>query len=274
VTRRRAAALACTALLTACTDTTGSGQASADVAGIRDARETLGAPTVALADALLAAAAAVDSVRHDVARGMETAAAAQALNGPLDELRAAALAADAAARPLLGDDRIGRAAEVVSSAAEVALEAADQGAAQAAALERLSGWDQRMTEAVVAWTVPGSQSERREQLSALAGELDAIAEQAAAEQPVPEGCPAFRDARERWAGRLADQTRELAASATSGGGGTFDELLERYQADPFGEDRLAVDATDRECWARQSTLAQAAAGIRQQVETLEALLQA
>lgn len=244
-----------------------------DAQAILRAREVLGAPTVALADALLAAAAAVDSVRHDVPRGVETASAAMALAGPLDALREAAINADAAARPFSDDGRVGRAAEVVLSAAEVGLRAADEGAAQAAALERLSGFDQRMGEAVTGWAQSGSQGQRRAQLAALAEELDEIAAQAAVDQPVPESCPAFRDARARWAERLAAQTRELAQTATSSGGSEFDQLLEQFQADPYGEDRLAVDAADRECWARESTLAQAAAGITEQVETLEALLQ-
>jgi hypothetical protein len=161
----------------------------------------------------------------------------------------------------------------VIAAAEAGLRAADDGSAQAASLQRLSAWDQALADAVSAWDAPGSQSQRREDLAALAEQLEGIAAEAAVDQPVPEACPALRDARARRAARLADRTRQLQATASSAGGSTYDDLRATFTADPYGEDPLAVDAADRECWARSSVLAQAAAGITGQVETLEALLQ-
>lgn len=249
------------------------------------AREALGGPTVALADALLATAAAADAARHATPRGAQTAEAAAELAGALPALRDAALAADAAARPLLAPDgapggaaggasgRIGRAAGVVTGAAAAGLRAAEDGAAQAASLERLSGFDEQLAAAVSAWEQPGSQSVLRAALGELADDLDALAAQAAAEPAVPEGCPALRDARVRRATLVAERTRELAAAANSAGGERFDAERIAFSADPYGEDPLAGDAADRDCWGEGSVLAQAAAGIRGEVETLESLLQ-
>jgi len=237
------------------------------------AREALGAPTVALADALLATAAAADAARHATPRGAETARAATALAEALPALRDAALAADAAARPLSGPDRSGRAADLVTAAAAAGLRAADDGAAQAAALERLSGFDERLVAGVAAWEQPGSQSALRTSLAELADELDALVAEATAEPAVPEGCPALRDARVRRATLVADRTRELAATANSAGGARYDAERAAFAADPYGEDPLATDAADRDCWGERSVLAQAAAGIRGEVETLESLLQ-
>lgn len=245
---------------------------------VRAAREALGEPAVALADALLAAAAAVDAARHETPRGTATRQAATALTERFEALRAAALEADAAGRGLGADaaldseGRVARAAAVVTEAAAVALRAADGGAAQAAALERLAGFDERMDQAAAAWDAPGSQSQRRAALDEQAAALDALAVQAAAEQPVPEDCPAQRDARVRWAGLLAERTRTLQSLATGGTGDRYDAERAAFGGDPFGEDRLAVDAVDRDCWAAESVLAQAAAGIRGEVEALEALL--
>lgn len=283
--RRRSFRLAvsgcCALALAACT--AGDGPAATDqytvaeepdAAAVTAAREALGAPTVTLADALLTTAAAADAARHTTPRGAETGAAATALGEALPALRDAALAADAAARPLTdGPDRIRRAAELVSGAAAAGLRAADDGAAQAAAVQRLSEFDTRLADAVGAWDQPGSQSARRTALTALAGELEALAAEATAEPAVPEGCPAPRDARVRRATLLAERTRSLAATANSAGGERYDAERAAFAADPYGEDPLAVDAADRDCWGEQSVLAQAAAGVRGEVETLESLLQ-
>jgi len=240
---------------------------------VQTARAALGEPVVALADALLVAAAEVDAVRHEVPRGAPARAAASALPERFEALRAAALDADEAGRGLGADEgRVGRAAALVTEAAAIALRAADAGAAQAAASERLAGIDERMDQAVAAWDAPGSQSGRRAALGEQAAALDALAADAAAEQPVPEGCPAQRDARVRWAGLLAERTRTLQSLATGETGDRYDAERAAFRADPFGEDRRAVDAADRPCWEQESVLARAAAGIRAEVEALEALL--
>jgi len=244
-----------------------------DAAQVSAAREALGGPTVALADALLAAATAADAARHATPRGAEAAAAARALADALPALRDAALAADAAARPLSGPGRVGRAAAVVAGAAAAGLRAADDGAAQAAALERLSGFDERLAAAVAAWEQPGSQTTLRASLGELAESIDALVAEATAEPAVPEGCPSPRDARVRRATLVAERTRQLAATANSASGARYDAERAAFAGDPYGEDPLAVDAADRACWGERSVLAQAAAGIRGEVETLESLLQ-
>lgn len=241
-------------------------------AAVDAARAALGEPVVTLADAVLAAAAEVDAARHETPRGAAAGDGAAALPGRLEVLRTAALAADDAARDLPAEGRVGRAAGLVSEVSAVALRAADDGAAQAAALERLSAFDVRMDQAVAAWDAPGSQSRRREALAELAQQLDALAAEAAAEQPVPDGCPGPRDARVRWATLLAERSRALGALATGATGDRYDAERAAFGATPFGEDRLAVDAADRPCWEERSVLAAAAAGIRGEVETLEALL--
>lgn len=228
---------------------------------------------VDLAEALLAAAAAVDAARHAAPRGTPASTAATDSARPMEQLRRAALDADAAARGVAQQGRIGRAAGLLRDAGAVALRGADAGAAETAALERLGGLDIAMDEATAGWDAPGSQSERRAALAALATELDGLAAAADAEQPVPEACPALRDHRGAWARLLAERTRTLEASATSATGAQYDQQRAAFAADPYGQDRLAADAADAECWAEHSVLAQAAAGIRDQVAALEALLQ-
>lgn len=228
---------------------------------------------VALADALLAASAALDEARHALPRGEAVRAAARDVTVDLDGLRAAALSADAAARPLRGEGRVGRAAEVVTDAAEVAVRAADEAVAHAAALERLATLDVRMDAAVAEWDAPGSQADRRMVLADQATAMDALGTEAAAEPPVPEQCPGQRDSRVRWAAVVAERSRALAALATGQSGERYDELRRSFGDAPYGEDRQTLDAADRGCWAEHSVLAAAAAGIHQQVETLESLLQ-
>lgn len=277
---RRCAALlgAALVLTTACSgaaEPAGAGAEDApDPAAVRRARDTLGQPMVALADTLLAAAAAVDQARHTAPRGAPVQQAAAALEQPLAAVRDAAIAADTAARPLAGQDRVGRAAAVVVDTAAVAVRAADEGSVQAAVLTRLAGFDVALDAAVAEWDAPGSQAERRTALAEQAEAVAALTAQAAAEPPVPEPCPALRDARVRWAGVVAERTETLAGLATSGQGGAYDEQRTAFAADPYGGDRLAADAADRPCWAEHSILATAAAGITAQVETLESLLQA
>ncbi len=188
-------------------------------------------------------------------------------------MRDAAVAADAAARPLAGEDRIGRAAGVVVDAAAVAVRAADEGAAEAAALTRLAGVDVALDAAVAEWDAPGSQAQRRAALTGQADALAGLADQIAAEQAVPPACPAQRDARARWVGLVAERTATLADLATAGSGGDYDAQRAAFAADPYGEDRLAADAADRPCWTAESVLATAAGGITARVEALEALLQ-
>lgn len=237
------------------------------------ARTRLANPMVALADALLASSDALDQARHALPRGEEVRAAALDLTVDLGALRAAALSADAAARPLEGEGRVGRAAEIVTDAAEVGVRAADEALAHAAALERLASLDVRMDGAVAEWDAPGSQAERRAVLGEQATAMDTLRAEAEVEPAVPEQCPAQRDSRVRWAGVVAGRSRELAALATGQSGEAYDQLRLSFRGAPFGEDRQALDAADRGCWAENSTLAQAAAGIREQVETLESLLQ-
>jgi len=237
------------------------------------ARTALGEPMVALAEALLAASAALDQARHALPRGEPVRAAARDVTVDLDALREAALAADRAGRPLQGEGRVARAAEIVTGAAEVAVRAADEAVAHAAALERLAMFDVRMDAAVAEWDAPGSQADRRQILGEQAMAMDALGTEVAAEAPIPEQCPAQRDSRGRWAGVVAERSRALATLATGQSGERYDELRRSFADAPFGEDRQAVDAADRSCWAEHSTLAMAAAGIREQVETLESILQ-
>jgi len=237
------------------------------------ARTALGEPMVALADALLTSSSALDGARHVLPRGEPVRAAARDLTVDLDALREAALVADRAGRQLDGDGRVGRAAEVVTGAAEVAVRAADEAVAHAAALERLAMFDVRMEAAVAEWDAPGSQADRRRVLDEQAVAMDALRVEAMAESAVPEACPAQRDSRVRWAGVVAERSRALGAVATGQSGERYDELRRSFGDAPFGEDRQVVDAADRGCWAENSTLAMAAAGIRGQVETLESLLQ-
>jgi hypothetical protein len=188
-------------------------------------------------------------------------------------LREAAAAAAAASAQVAGDpEPMAEAADVVATAAEAARSAAAGLEQEAAALAGAAAHDAALDAAVERWAEPGSQSQRRAALEELAGELDVARTQAQGLQPVPEACPGVVERRVRWTEVLAQRTRRLGETATSAGGGTFDELLASYRRDPYAEPRVRADAQDRGCWREHSEVAQAGVEVRELVERLEALL--
>lgn len=240
---------------------------------VAEARQTLGAPMIALAESLLALRAAVDTVRHETPRGTEVMAAVSAVEPLIVEVESATAGADAAAREIgLTEDRVGRAATVVADTAQVAARASADARAELAALSALAQLDVEMDGIAAGWDAPGSQSARRAALAALGARADALAEQARLEPALPAKCPALRDHRVAWASLLAERSRALGALATGSSGERYDAQLAAFDADPYGEDRLAADTADRPCWQQSSVLAQAAEGVRAQVAALESLL--
>jgi hypothetical protein len=272
---RSAALLALLALLAV-----GCGEAAApaeptgpDPERIRAARETLGEPMLAVARAVLSAERALDAVRHEVPRGRDMAGAVDGLSHEAAALQEAAAAAEAAGTEVADEpEPVAEAADVVATAAAAARSAAGGLEQEAAALAGAAAHDVALDAAVDRWAEPGSQSQRRAALDALAGDLDAARTQAQGLQPVPEGCPGLAERRVRWTEVLAQRTRRLGETATSAGGSTFDELLASFRRDPYAEPRLRADAEDRGCWREHSEVVQAAAEIRELVERLEALL--
>lgn len=237
------------------------------------ARAALGDPMVALAESLLQLSDAVDTVRHETPRGGELVANVDAVLPLVTALETATANADRAARDMgLTDDRVGRAATVVADTAEVAARAGADASAELAALRQLAELDVAMEAVVATWDAPGSQSARRSALAEAGAQADALAEQARAEPALPADCPALRDHRVTWAGTVAERSRALSALATGSSGAEHDAQLATFDAEPYGEDRLAADAADRPCWRQSSVLAQSADGVRGQVAALESLL--
>jgi hypothetical protein len=260
-------------------DATGSAAATEDV---RAARAALGPPAVALAEAVIGLRDLLDRARHEVERGAPMAAELEAVPGQVTAVRAAADDAEAAlgevvasARPAGADAEdagaapVGAALDAVTAAVAEARSAADAAEDEHAALLALAELDRRLEAAAAAWEEPGSQSERRVTLGALADDLDAIAGEAAALPVAPAACPALPEQRERWAELLAEHSRRLQERATSGGGAEYDELRRAFGRDPFGEDRRAADAADRDCWRAASPVAEAAQRAPENVEALE-----
>jgi hypothetical protein len=247
---------------------------SPSLALVREARAALGPPTADLAESLLTVAEQLDTVRHEVPRGETMRAAVDEVRAEVASLRAAADAAAAAAAPLRdAQSRAVRdAAVLVAERADSTRAAARAAEAELGALAALAEVDVALDGAVAAFDVPGSQSERRAALTEQTKTLAALAARAAALAPVPAECGALRDSRIRWAALLRERAQKLAASATGASGQLYDAYREAFAADPYGQDRLALDASDRACWQEHSLVAQAAAGVRADVERLEALL--
>lgn len=247
--------------------------AAPGASAVADARQTLGAPMIALAESLLALRATVDTVRHQSPRGTQVMAAVSAVEPLIVEVESATAGADAAAREMgLTEDRPGRAATVVADTAQVAARASADARAELAALSALARLDVEMDGIAAGWDAPGSQSARRAALAALGARADALAERARLEPALPAECPALRDHRVGWARLLAERSRALGSLATGSSGEQYDAQLAAFAALPYGEDRLVADAADRPCWQRSSSLARAAAGVRAQVAALESLL--
>lgn len=220
-------------------------------AAVLQARAVIGDPVLAVADPLLELGGRLDAIRHEVPRGAAQQAAVEALRVDLATLAQAGEAlrdvADGLRTPDLADDRVAAAADAAGSLAELAAEAVEEAAADLDALAPLLADDLALDAIVAAWDDRGSRSQRLEALTALVEVADA--QVAATRRLDVPACVDLRTDRIRWAELVAARTRELRDAVAGREGTRFDELRERFQRAPYGEDRAVADSESRVCWA-------------------------
>ena len=231
---------------------------------ILESREILGDPMLELAERMLAVSEGMDAARHRLPRGTEMLQGLEDLRDQVDELRAAVREAEqaAAAAP------VEQAAAIVQEAATTAAGAARAATAEIAFLEKAGAIDESLLAAASEWDRPGSQSEIRSRLDALAQQVHALRRRATALRPVPRGCAVLRRNRQRWVATVYSRTLQLQAQANSAGGSEFDRLRTRFRALPLAEEPRVADRADRICWRDRSPVAKAAPAMRAAVEDL------
>lgn len=266
MTRRLVALGAAALLITGCSDageppSTG-GDRSEEVLASRAA---LGEPAVALAEAVIALGDGMAAARYEVPRGEDMKAPLQRLPALQQQVRDAARAASEATT----DAPIERAAAIVAAAAEQAETAAAAAAAEIEFLNRLAAIDVALLDAAAEWDRPGSQSEIRTRLDAVAGSVGQLRRRLEKVRPAPRQCAVMKRNRAQWISTVRERTRQLQAQANSAGGTTFDRLRSSYRGLPLAVEPRTADRTDRRCWAGASDVAGAEQQLRQAVASLE-----
>ena len=252
-------------LLASCTPAeapTAPETSSAEV--ILEAREVLGDPMLQLAERALAVSEGIDAARHRLPRGEEMLRGVNDLAAQLDELRTAIADAQEAA----SEAPVEEAAVIVEEAAATADAAATAARAEIAFLKQIGAIDTALLAAAAEWDRPGSQTEIRERLDALAGEVDRMRGRAKKLRPTPRACAVMPRNRRRWVATVHSRTIELQGQANSAGGSEYDRLRTSYRALPLAEEPRVADRADRDCWLERSPVAKAAPAMRTAVEDL------
>lgn len=236
-------------------------------AAVLASREALAQPMTALADAVLALSSGVAEARYKVARGEEMA---DALKEVENRRRAVLDAADSLAAA--AEVPVAEAGEIAERAAQSATSSAKAARAELGFLRRVAAIDTALLAAAETWDEPGSQSEIRARLDALAGKVKALAPKVRRLKPKPAGCDVLRSNRAAWVRTVVERTKRLQSQANSAGGSTFDELRTSYRALPFAEEPRTADRADRDCWLQRSRVARGEQQIRAAIDELRAAL--
>ena len=221
-------------VVVACSGPTGtpdSTSASARIQAIRQAREAVEAPAVALGTSALTLAERVERLGAITANELEAALAS--VEEAAGELRDSA---DAAAD--VDFDRstadTAEAAAALQTAAARSEEAAVAGDTFAAVLRDASGVDERLGELVAGWEERGSRRELTEHFAELAEEADRLADELE-EEAVDQACSAVLELRARAARNVAAGSRELRELVATYRGNEYDVRQPELLADPYGE---------------------------------------
>ena len=229
-----------------------------------ESREALGDPMLQVAETTLTLSNSIDAARHESPRGEEMKEVLEQLPAMRQAVREAAAAAAAAAE----DAPIESAAAIVSDAADRASRAADAAGGEIAFLRQIAEIDTALLDAAAEWDRPGSQSEIRLRLDALARKVARLKGPLAKAQPDPRRCTAMKRNRGDWIATVRTRTEALQAQANSAGGATFDRLRGSYRSLPFAVEPRTADKADRQCWTDASEVARAAAEMRKAVDAL------
>lgn len=237
-------------------------------ADVLASRETLANPMSDLADAVLDLSSGVDEARHKVARGDDMAAALR----QLEERRQGVVNAASKLGKAADDVPVRKARDIAVTAADDAQTTAEDATSELEFLDDLVTIDRALFDAAATWDEPGSQSEIRERLDALADDVATLGKKARALQPQPERCDAMRRNRLDWIRTVRQRTERLQGQANSAGGREFDQLRASYRALPFAVEPRTADRADRDCWVERSGVARGEKSLRASVEELRAAL--
>lgn len=213
-------------------------------------RARLSPSLVALAQTLERAEGMADSARYRVERGEPMREALALVRGTLDEIRADA---GELAHSAMGI-RDPQVAAIARQAVELALSAADDTDGEVAALAPLVDADVLMEQAIATWAAAAD--------AGLGERVGALSAALAAAPVAPAQCRTLWDHRVRWSALVAARTTRLTESAAERDG---------FLANPFGEDRRAMDANDRPCWRVHGALPRAVADLRPLMERFSEL---
>ena len=221
-----------------------------------------------LAESMLAVSEGIDAARHRIPRGKDMVRGLKDLEAELVKLEAAVNAAQTAAV----DAPVEEAAAIVETAATTAAGAARAAGGEIAFLRAVGAIDVALLAAAAEWDRPGSQSEIRERLDALAEDVAAQRPRVAKLRPTPRQCAGMKSNRAEWVGTVHSRTVELQGQANSAGGSEYDRLRRSYRALPFAVEPRTADRADRACWLERSPVARAAPAMRTAVDDLRASL--
>ena len=236
------------------------------------AQELLGPPVVTVAEEILDLARRADFVRHEVERGQAQSDARLALVTVQAEADRAVSDLESA-RAELGqggvpasadaalDDLIAEARQV---AREVQVDLDD--------LDPFVAFDASLENIVQAWAVRGSRSEFVQRLEDLVVRAETIVDDARRLPSSPRGCTDLRTNRIRWASAVQIRTAELRDVAVGGDGEAYDELRDRYDRAPYGEDQTVADAESRACWLDRTSLQDAPQRVDELLSRIEQAL--
>ena len=242
--------------------------AGGDTEAITESREQLGEPMLTLAESVLALSDGLDQARHKIPRGEPMLDALAELRGRqravTDAAQAAAEAAEGVAVPAAG--------AIVRQAATEAERAADAARPEIVYLERVGAVDVALLDAAQTWDQPGSQTEIRVRLEALAEDVARLRPAVRGLRPHPRACAQMKRNRGEWVATVRTRTLELQAQANSAGGSTFDRLRRAYRPLPFAVEPRSADRKDRQCWLNESAVARGANELRRAVDELRAAL--
>lgn len=235
---------------------------------VLEARDALGEPMLQLAEAVLAVANGLEQTRFEVPRGDDMQAAVKALASRRDDVVKAQRRAAAAAEEAPVEDA-GAIVEAAAADADKVLPAID---AELEYLRALAGIDVALFDVAATWDEPGSQSEIRERLLAVAADVEKLRPQVRRLRPQPRACMAAKRNRSEWIATVRTRTLALQEQANSIGGSTFDELRTSYRALPFAVEPRTADRADRRCWLDSSNVPAAADDMRAAVDELRTTL--
>lgn len=255
-------------LLAACTSggtpTTPSTPQTSSTQAVLESRELLGDPMLQLAKRMLGVSQGIDAARHRLPRGKEMLRGVDAVEAQLAGLQTAIEDAEEAA----AEAPVEAAARIVEEAAKSAAAAARAAAGELQFLRAAGQIDAALLAAADEWDRPGSQSEIRARLDALAGEVKRQRAKAAALRPAPRECSAMKGNRREWIATVLSRTVRLEGQANSAGGTEYDRLRASYRALPLAVEPRTADRVDRDCWLEHSPVATAAPAMRSAVDRL------